>query len=67
MSSTAELLAIVRVATAAIMAAQSVGVNTAQLVEKAERARAEGRDLTFDELQEFADRAQAGLDRLKPE
>ncbi len=43
---------------------QSLGVNYQQVMAAQERANAEGRELSSDELQAFIDQAQAAVDRL---
>lgn len=59
-----QILAVIRATTAAIEAAQSIGANVSELTARIEEARAEGRSLSEDELQAFADSAQAAIDRI---
>lgn len=59
-----QTLAILRLLNMTILAAETMGVNVAELKQKIDAARAEGRDLTNDELREIADEAQAAIDRL---
>lgn len=60
-----QVLAVLRAAAAALDAAQAVGANVSELTARIQEARAEGRDLTDDELQAFADDAQEAIDRLR--
>lgn len=60
----AQILAVIRATTAAIEAAQAIGANVSELTARIEEARAEGRSLSEDELQAFADSSQAAIDRI---
>ena len=64
---TALVLRVVNALLALINAARGFGVDIANLVERQERARAEGRDLTDAELQEVADKAQQAIDNIPSE
>lgn len=63
--STPNALKIIQVLLGLIEVAKEVGLDVSQLVEAKERADAEGRDLTDEELNQFRDSAQASIDAAR--
>lgn len=60
-----EMLQVVRLLLGMIELAREAGVDIEEVVEAQRKARAEGRDLTDEELEHFRQKAQASIDAAR--